>query len=440
MKSKKGKGFASPNYTQTPNTLFELLPVLSNAELRITLALVRETHGWHRRRTDRLSVPELAALAGLSESSAKTGIKEGLTRGTLKRFKVRDSQNRPTFKYGLVITDQVTREEFERPKKQAENAVQAVSNVHSSGQNLTGSEIDGMNDSSGQILTGCPVDSPSQNLTRSNKEERNHSEGKKEEEHNAVSDAVEITAQRDDDSEIEETGQTQVEGKAKAPSPITDHEVDLAGGNPGEDDTTSEDVPAAAPATWDPADVNAELERLTNRRWLQPWKAKGATSLSIPLIQEVDSSGVNRHLIAQTISPEYLAEIVARVRAELVVLKARANQGEAVQIFSFQHMLIQALQRVVDRTEAIRALVAETNATATDRPGSTPTPIPQQTTTPREWQVGDLVIHQRCRYQVELVADTYIDLYDDTNGTVKIVRNTRDYDALRPLEQAREAS
>lgn len=439
MTAKKGTGFAPPNYTQTPNTLFDLLPVISNAELRITLALVRETHGWHRQRTDMLSVTELASLAGLSESSAKTGIKEATQRGTLKRFKARDAMNRPTFKYGLVIRDDVPREEFERPKKQQENPEQDDAQAGSSGQNLTGSEFDGVTGSSGQNLTPSPEESSGQNLTPSYKEQRNPFEGKKVEEENAGLDEGESGPEHDDDFPFEEDGNTPPSegGEEQAHTPITGTGNDLEGRNGTGQATGAEDVPpAAAAADWNPAEVDYEISVLTNKRWTRRWQPRGSKEYHDPLIDEVDGTGVDRHRIAHLISPAQLAEIAESIRAERARLITASHADPSVKVYTFQHLLIQALQAAVLRADEMRRQV---HAFTQQGEPAAPT-APSSTPITRDWQVGDVVTFQRERYQVEKVTDTYIDLYDEQNGTVKVTRASREMASVKLIEKAQEAS
>lgn len=439
MSGKKGEGFAPPNYTQTPNTLFDLLPVISNAELRISLALVRETHGWHRQRTDMLSVPELAALAGLSPSSAKTGIAEAMKRGTLKRFKTRDGQNRTTYKYGLVIRDDVPREEFERPKKQAENDAQDEAQQDSSGQILTGSESDRVPGSSSQNLTGSPEDSSGQNLTGSYKEERNPFEGKKVEEENAGLDEGETEPEHDDDFPFEEEQNSpHLEGgEEQAHTPVTEPGDDLEGGDEEDQATGEEDVPpAAAAADWNPAQVDHEISVLTNKRWLRKWQQRGSKDWSDPLIDEVDGTGVDRHRIAHVISPAQLAEIAEGIRVERARLITASHADPSVKVYTFQHLLIQALQAAVLRADEthrqVQAFAQQGEPAAPAAPSSTPIT--------RNWQVGDIVTFQRERYAVEKVTDTYIDLYDEQNGTVKVTRASREMASVKLVQPAQVAS
>jgi hypothetical protein len=77
-------GFSSPNYTQTPNDLFIMLPEMGECELRVTLVMVRQTFGFHRDGF-RLGLRKLAAMAGLSRQGALEGSQAAEARGTFKR-------------------------------------------------------------------------------------------------------------------------------------------------------------------------------------------------------------------------------------------------------------------------------------------------------------------------------------------------------------------
>lgn len=286
MSRKKGEGIAPPNYTQTPNLLFDdLLPVMSNAELRITLVAIRLTIGWHEIKTETLSVTELAEKAGLSPSSAKTGIAEAMKRGTLKRHKTRDSQNRQTYRYSLALSNSILREEFERPKKQVENRVQNGAQPVSSGQNLTGSEIDGVNGSSGQNLTGSPEDSSGQNLTGSYKEQRNLSGGKEKEREQAAPAALEPTqpgSSQDGREGPADAGAAHA--SAEDPSnPSQDQTGDQ--GRHDEPATDTEEVPGAAAAARTP-EQRAETEAYLRRKLSHKFVSS--------LLDEIQPLGVNR--------------------------------------------------------------------------------------------------------------------------------------------------
>ena len=52
-------GFSSPNYTQVPDELFDvLLPALSDAELRVLLYIIRRTFGF-KRDADAISLSQM---------------------------------------------------------------------------------------------------------------------------------------------------------------------------------------------------------------------------------------------------------------------------------------------------------------------------------------------------------------------------------------------
>ena len=97
-------------------------------------------------------------------------------------------------------------------------------------------------------------------------------------------------------------------------------------------------------------------------------------------------------------------------------------------------MLIQALQETVIRVDELHRQ-AQAFGQGQDIDALT-APV----SAGHDWQIGDAVIFQRCRYQVERITDTYLDLYDDENGSVKVVRNTRDYDSLKFVPPAQAAS
>lgn len=94
------KGYDSPNYTQTPNELFDaLLPDLSLAELKVTLAIIRQTFGWHRD-SHELSISFLMKASGLSRQAVVDGLERALARGYVKREKAGK-----TFRYWLQVND-----------------------------------------------------------------------------------------------------------------------------------------------------------------------------------------------------------------------------------------------------------------------------------------------------------------------------------------------
>jgi phage replication O-like protein O len=68
------KKIEKPNYTQTPNILFdEIMRDLNGAELKVILAVIRKTFGWHKKR-DRISLTQLEETTGLSRQGILNAI------------------------------------------------------------------------------------------------------------------------------------------------------------------------------------------------------------------------------------------------------------------------------------------------------------------------------------------------------------------------------
>ncbi|TXH46173.1 MAG: hypothetical protein E6Q97_30180 [Desulfurellales bacterium] len=76
--------FQSPNHTQVPNDLFEMLPDMYAAELRVVLVVIRETLGFHRERV-KMTVAEIMRRAGLSRQGVYDGAESAELHGLLKR-------------------------------------------------------------------------------------------------------------------------------------------------------------------------------------------------------------------------------------------------------------------------------------------------------------------------------------------------------------------
>lgn len=77
-------GFESPNYTQAPNDFFDMIPDMGEAELRVTLVMIRNTFGWHKNEF-KMGISKLAAAAGLSRQGALDGANAAENRGTFRR-------------------------------------------------------------------------------------------------------------------------------------------------------------------------------------------------------------------------------------------------------------------------------------------------------------------------------------------------------------------
>src|SRR3990172_512854 len=79
-------GFQSPNYTQTPNDLFdELLPDMGLAELKVVMCIVRHTFGYHREEI-KISIRTMARFTGLTANSVMEGAKQAEDHGLIERY------------------------------------------------------------------------------------------------------------------------------------------------------------------------------------------------------------------------------------------------------------------------------------------------------------------------------------------------------------------
>ncbi len=92
---------APPNYTQTPNEILDLLWEMSEAEMRVTLAICRETFGWHRP-SAKLSLSNLELLTGLSRQGVLNGLAAGAERGTIQREAAGKG-----YSYHIVVVNEV---------------------------------------------------------------------------------------------------------------------------------------------------------------------------------------------------------------------------------------------------------------------------------------------------------------------------------------------
>lgn len=78
--------FIEPNTTQTPNCFFDFyLKILSDAELRVTGAVIRHTYGWHEKDYRfALSLTDLEEATGLARTNIARACKRLIVSGTTK--------------------------------------------------------------------------------------------------------------------------------------------------------------------------------------------------------------------------------------------------------------------------------------------------------------------------------------------------------------------
>jgi hypothetical protein len=71
-------------HTKTPNYIYDLYPLMKEAEIKVVSVVIRQTIGWHRDAIS-LSVAEFERMTGLTRPSVISGIKAATERGILGR-------------------------------------------------------------------------------------------------------------------------------------------------------------------------------------------------------------------------------------------------------------------------------------------------------------------------------------------------------------------
>jgi hypothetical protein len=84
MKNLLIQAFDEPNHTQTPNKFFDMIPDMSEAELRVTLVMIRHTLGYHKN-TFKMGMKKIGEASGLTRQGAIAGAEAAERRGIFKR-------------------------------------------------------------------------------------------------------------------------------------------------------------------------------------------------------------------------------------------------------------------------------------------------------------------------------------------------------------------
>ena len=94
-------GFTSPNYTQVPNDLFDaLMSEMNGSELKVVLAIVRQTIGYHRERVV-FSQSKIAKMTGLSYRVVIEAAEQAEKRGLIRRL---NKDNGSSAEWELIVT------------------------------------------------------------------------------------------------------------------------------------------------------------------------------------------------------------------------------------------------------------------------------------------------------------------------------------------------
>ena len=119
--NRKIKEEFKPNFTMTPNYLFdELLPKMKGSELKVTMILARKTYGWHKKQ-DEISLSQFMELTGMSRQSVINGLEDGIKRGTIIKVEKGDSKSNSNIYALNLYEDEPEEQEEEQQKDQSED-------------------------------------------------------------------------------------------------------------------------------------------------------------------------------------------------------------------------------------------------------------------------------------------------------------------------------
>jgi len=105
-------GFEKQTYTQTPNSLFDVMKDMDECELKVVLYICRLTFGYHRDEI-KISTRKLAEAIGMNTASVSKGAEAAVKRGLIE--KITDGQN--TTVWRAIVSDS----NFESPLIQKMN-------------------------------------------------------------------------------------------------------------------------------------------------------------------------------------------------------------------------------------------------------------------------------------------------------------------------------
>lgn len=98
----KFAGFKSPNFTQAPNEFFDVLlgEISEMCELKVTLAVIRNTFGWQRD-TAELSLSFLEQATGMDRRRVKRGLAMAMKRGTVQKVVAQTNKRGATYRMNV---------------------------------------------------------------------------------------------------------------------------------------------------------------------------------------------------------------------------------------------------------------------------------------------------------------------------------------------------
>lgn len=125
--------------------------------------------------------------------------------------------------------------------------------------------------------------------------------------------------------------------------------------------------PAAAPAA---DSVDARLDELLNRRWLNDYTVRGERKRA--LIDEPTKSGIRRRDVARDITLDTLEDLIRGARSERRQLEARAKLDPSVTVPAITTLILRAVEQRMQEIEVVRE-AARAHQKASEAPAA---PVP----------------------------------------------------------------
>jgi DNA-binding Lrp family transcriptional regulator len=99
-------GYEKPNYTMTPNKLFEThMKDMGESELKVVLCAVRKILGYHKEKPEAISISQFEQMTGLSRQGVLNGIDAAIERGVIRKV---GTGTRNVSLYELNFVDDIT--------------------------------------------------------------------------------------------------------------------------------------------------------------------------------------------------------------------------------------------------------------------------------------------------------------------------------------------
>ena len=387
-----------PNYTQTPNDVFALIPEMKDAELRVTLIIVRETFGWQQGGSAAmLSLTDLMGLTGLSRQGVLNGLNAGKARGTIYQIK---GERTAKTAYGLVVNvvDQSTPLTSPRSRPELVNVVDQSTPLTSP---RSRPELVNVLDRSGQPTRPQVVNAvdhseavlpaPSAEKTEA---ERKLNKVEKKERKNIPPLAAGAAVPTPELNPNPEPPTLQ--------APVPDQAQPNPQANASETNVTSLDTfPGGAAGGPGKTVLRLMAVYNTHRKHL-PAAENANTGREKAL----------KRLVGQFGGPDAAAAALADATQEVAADEFWMGKGWG---------LDNLLPKIAQKAEAWRA--------------RTPLPKASDPAAPPNvaFTVGQRVSYKRYPYTVEVVGETYIDLYDAENGSSRILFASSDFSAIKAI-------